>query len=210
MIATDFKLIPLSALCKYGDVLRNLKKISATYVPNLLEDPELRRAFLIYALLTHWPNLVDGVAEEDLLANRLYWFFRTSKQYERDHDFEAGYEREAGELLLTAKRELGSDMVQEIEHKVRVELATGEWEVAVAFSEFSVRKVKKQLGIQIDRATDFFADVMPANISLLLTDTLKESLPLALAIGTEKARSEMIVAPVLMEVRRQLGGRSEE
>lgn len=38
----------------------------------------------------------------------------------------------------------------------------------------------------------------------LLVATLEEYLPLALAIGTEKARSELLIMPVLAEVRRQL------
>ena len=43
----------------------------------------------------------------------------------------------------------------------------------------------------------------PVPVSPLLHNFLQESLPLGLAIGTEKARSEMIIAPVLVEVRRQ-------
>ena len=36
-----------------------------------------------------------------------------------------------------------------------------------------------------------------------MRETLAETIPLALAIATEKARSEMIIAPVLLEARRQ-------
>ena len=43
-------------------------------------------------------------------------------------------------------------------------------------------------------------------MSSLLTDTLKRSVPLALKINTEKARAEMIVTPVLLEVHQQLDG----
>ena len=41
-------------------------------------------------------------------------------------------------------------------------------------------------------------------MSDLLRQTLQENVPLALDISTEKARSEFIIAPVLLEVRRQL------
>ena len=43
---------------------------------------------------------------------------------------------------------------------------------------------------------------MPQVPGRLLTETLQEQIPLALAMGTEKARSELIVAPVLVEVWR--------
>lgn len=37
----------------------------------------------------------------------------------------------------------------------------------------------------------------------MLTDTLKETIQLAIAINTEKARSELMIMPVLLEIRRQ-------
>jgi len=36
----------------------------------------------------------------------------------------------------------------------------------------------------------------------LLAETLAENIPLALGIDTEKARSEMIVTPILIELRK--------
>ena len=44
-------------------------------------------------------------------------------------------------------------------------------------------------------------------MSDLLRQTLQENVPLALDISTEKAHSEFIIAPVLLEVRRQLDHR---
>jgi hypothetical protein len=44
-------------------------------------------------------------------------------------------------------------------------------------------------------------------VSALLREALLENVPLALAISTEKARSELIIAPVLLEARRQAGRR---
>lgn len=52
-----------------------------------------------------------------------------------------------------------------------------------------------------------FTAVAPVTISDLLRQTLAENVPVALDISTEKARSEFIIAPVLMEVRRQLQAR---
>jgi len=74
----------------------------------------------------------------------------------------------------------------------------------VSFSEFTIAEAKKRFGLHLDEEGDFFADVAPVSISALLRETLRENVPLALAIGTEKARSEFIIVPVLMEVRRRL------
>ena len=40
----------------------------------------------------------------------------------------------------------------------------------------------------------------------MLKDTLKETVPWAIAVGSKKARSEGIINPVLLEVKRQLKG----
>ncbi len=74
----------------------------------------------------------------------------------------------------------------------------------MAYSDFtSLTKFKKIFGIQIDEQPDLFAMIEPVTPSDYLTIGLQENVPLALAISTEKARSEMIIAPVLLEVRRR-------
>jgi hypothetical protein len=103
--------------------------------------------------------------------------------------------------------ELGAEVVQDVESKVRTEMATNEKEIAVAFSEFTVSKVKSRFGLAIDEKGDFFATVSPLSVSLPLADGLKLGASLALKINTEKARSELIVAPILVEVYRQLDGK---
>ena len=74
---------------------------------------------------------------------------------------------------------------------------------AMAYSDFSLDDVKRKLGVTVHEASDLFASVPPATPSAWLVDHLRETVPLALAIGTEKARSEFIVAPILLEVRRR-------
>ena len=74
----------------------------------------------------------------------------------------------------------------------------------MAYSNFSLSKVKTQFNLATDETQDLFARVPPVQPSDLLTAVLKEQLPLASAINTEKARSELVVMPLLMEVRRQL------
>jgi len=73
----------------------------------------------------------------------------------------------------------------------------------MAYSDFDLKKVRKDFGLQIDEQPDLFADVMPVQPGATLTNALAETTHLALAIHTEKARSEMIVTPVLLEIWRQ-------
>jgi len=73
----------------------------------------------------------------------------------------------------------------------------------MAYSDFSLTKFKKIFNITIDEEADLFATVEPIEISEKLTNTLEETTELALAINTEKARSEMMITPILLEVRRK-------
>ncbi|MFW5764027.1 MAG: hypothetical protein ACOC07_07475 [Coleofasciculus sp.] len=74
----------------------------------------------------------------------------------------------------------------------------------MAYSNFTLAKVKENFDLTVDETKNLFADVPGVQPSELLTLTLAESIPLATAIDTEKARSEFIIAPVLSEVRRQV------
>ncbi|MEA5507411.1 hypothetical protein VB735_30835 [Halotia wernerae UHCC 0503] len=73
----------------------------------------------------------------------------------------------------------------------------------MAYSDFTLSKFKKSFNINIDEENDLFANVEPVLISDKLTANLEETTELALAINTEKARSEMIITPILLEVRRK-------
>ena len=75
---------------------------------------------------------------------------------------------------------------------------------SMAYSNFTLSKVKTEFNLVTDETQDLFATVPLVQPSKLLTEILREQLPLASAINTEKARSELVVMPVLMEVRRQL------
>ena len=74
----------------------------------------------------------------------------------------------------------------------------------MAYSDFTLRKIKKEFDLDISEAIDFFSKTPVLEPSNFLTQTLRENLPLALAINTEKSRSEMIICPILLELRRQL------
>lgn len=73
----------------------------------------------------------------------------------------------------------------------------------MAYSDFTLQKLKKDFGLKVDEQSDLFVAVEPVAGSDLLNDTLQETVQLAIAINTEKARSEMIITPVLLEIRRQ-------
>jgi hypothetical protein len=74
----------------------------------------------------------------------------------------------------------------------------------VSYSDFSIEEVKARFNVRLDETQDLFASVPGVAVSPLLRETLAENVPLALAISTEKARSELIIAPVLLEARRQV------
>ncbi|ALB40232.1 hypothetical protein AA650_06895 [Anabaena sp. WA102] len=72
------------------------------------------------------------------------------------------------------------------------------------YSDFTLKKVRQDLAIAIHEGGRFFPDVPPAKLDDLLRQELEEGLPLVLARGSEKARSEWIISPVLTAVRRLL------
>lgn len=74
----------------------------------------------------------------------------------------------------------------------------------MSYSNFSIETLKERFDLTIKQEHELYCDIEAVGVSHLLKETLKENYPLAIAIHTEKARSEMIVAPVLIEVRRQL------
>lgn len=77
----------------------------------------------------------------------------------------------------------------------------------MAYNQFSLSKVKKDFDLAVDETRNLFADVGAIAPSGFLQQVLEEYIPLATVINTEKARSELIIAPVMMEVRRQTGNR---
>ncbi len=73
----------------------------------------------------------------------------------------------------------------------------------MSYSEFTFQKLEDELQLSIEEE-DLFSSVQPTKISEFLSELLKENVPLALSINTEKARSELIIAPVLVELRKIL------
>ena len=71
----------------------------------------------------------------------------------------------------------------------------------MAYSNFTLEDARKTFHLETVEAAGIFADVEPVAPSALLTAVLERNVPLAFAIGTEKAKSELIVAFVLVELR---------
>ena len=72
------------------------------------------------------------------------------------------------------------------------------------YSDFTLKQIKEHLGIKVVEDQELFSAVTEIGISDYLAETLKYNVPLALAVGTEKVRSELIIANILLEVRRTL------
>jgi len=72
---------------------------------------------------------------------------------------------------------------------------------AASYSKFTTFKtIKSFFQVSIEEKTALFPQAQELPISDYLQTTLKRNMRLALAINTEKARSEMIVAPILIEL----------
>jgi hypothetical protein len=74
----------------------------------------------------------------------------------------------------------------------------------MSFREFTIKDVKGKLGLTLVEDEPLHVDVPPVQPGLPLREWLQRYAPLALDINTEKARSELIIAPVLLEARRLL------
>ncbi|WGV27194.1 hypothetical protein [Halotia branconii] len=74
----------------------------------------------------------------------------------------------------------------------------------MSYSDFTLKKVKQTFGITTVEDQPFLPKIEPIAPGITLSAFLEESLPLAIATGSEKARSELIISPVLLEVRKLL------
>lgn len=75
----------------------------------------------------------------------------------------------------------------------------------MSFADFTFPQVQQALGLTVDEAD--LASALPAvPLREDFVTTLTDGAAIALAINTEKAKSEFIIAPVLLELRRLLGG----
>jgi hypothetical protein len=71
----------------------------------------------------------------------------------------------------------------------------------MAYSDFTLKKVKSDFGIKTVENSSVFSEIEEVDISESLIKTLQRNVPLALAINTEKARSELIIINILLELK---------
>ena len=70
----------------------------------------------------------------------------------------------------------------------------------MAYSEFTLETAQKTFQLNTVRSLGLFSEIEPVEPSTYLTMGLARKASLATAIGTEKARSELIVADVLVDL----------
>ena len=73
----------------------------------------------------------------------------------------------------------------------------------MAYSNFTLESVVTEFQLEKIESAGIFSEIEPVTPSKDLMTVLAKKIPLAVAIGTEKARSELIVADVLVELREQ-------
>lgn len=70
------------------------------------------------------------------------------------------------------------------------------------YSDFTIKQVQDDFGLEIIEKTGIFSGIKHAEISDYFKITLEENIPLAVSINTEKAKSELIISNVLIEIRK--------
>lgn len=77
----------------------------------------------------------------------------------------------------------------------------------MAYSNFTLQTVRSEFQFETFEAADITSEIEPVLPSVHLTTALAKKVPLAIAIGTEKASSELIVTDVLVELREKFEDR---
>ena len=75
----------------------------------------------------------------------------------------------------------------------------------MAYSNFTMEIVKEKFQIEKFETLGIFSKIEPVTPSEHLTTALAKKVPFASSINTEKARSELIVADVLVELCEKFG-----
>ncbi|HAX88260.1 MAG TPA: hypothetical protein DCY91_18820 [Cyanobacteria bacterium UBA11370] len=70
------------------------------------------------------------------------------------------------------------------------------------YSQFTIEKVKQDFHLTTVEGVRFFPDTLELIAPSPRLQGILEDLPWAIAVDTEKARSEVIINPILLEVRR--------
>lgn len=74
----------------------------------------------------------------------------------------------------------------------------------MAYSNFTLEMVRTAFQLEIAESAGIFSQIESVDPSAHLATTLARNVPLAITINTEKAKSELIIADILVELREQL------
>ncbi len=74
----------------------------------------------------------------------------------------------------------------------------------MAYSDFDLRRIETDFQLEIIEDQDLFSHIAAIEISDFLTKMLKQNVPLAQALSTEKARSELIIINIFLELKNNL------
>ncbi|MBW4602273.1 MAG: hypothetical protein KME29_22550 [Calothrix sp. FI2-JRJ7] len=77
----------------------------------------------------------------------------------------------------------------------------------MAYSDFTLSKAQNTFNLTLDETGNLFNDVSPVSSSDTLKTILSYYVPLATSIGTEKARSEFLIAPILADLKQLLSNK---
>ncbi len=69
------------------------------------------------------------------------------------------------------------------------------------YSDFTIAELKRRFQLTIGESADLFGGEAEADLPVGLAETLARYLPLAMNVNTEKARSELVISPVLVEFK---------
>lgn len=78
-------------------------------------------------------------------------------------------------------------------------------EKPTSYEQFSLSSAQEILGLTLDERTNWTKELSPVEPSQRLIEDLEDNVLLALATNTEKARSELIITPILNDLRRRKG-----
>ncbi|MDY6807089.1 MAG: hypothetical protein SXA11_25215 [Cyanobacteriota bacterium] len=73
------------------------------------------------------------------------------------------------------------------------------------YSKFTLEELKKNFNLTFSETLGKFNNLPEVAPSQILQDIFKYYIPLGLAIGSEKAKSEFIIAPILAEIKQREG-----
>ncbi len=71
----------------------------------------------------------------------------------------------------------------------------------MAYSDFTIKQLTQRFGLTIRESANLFATIAEADLPPHLATSLERYVPLALNLNTEKAKSELVIAPILLELK---------